>query len=197
MGIAYDHERSKLAIASRTAIDIYASTKALSFTYPESPKKYDKLFVPQSKYYTGYLDTHDIEFGNDELWIINTMFSCISTVSEEKHFDIFWKPDFITDMQPEDRCHLNGLALENGKPAYVTMFDSTNEKYGWKKTSINTGILMDVRTNKILSDQLPMPHSPTLFDNKIYFLLSGNGEIMYYDLKTDETKKISGNKKFS
>ena len=70
------------------------------------------------------------------------MFSCISKVSAEKHFEMYWKPDFITELLPEDRCHLNGMAMKNGKPSYVTMFDSTNTSVGGKKTPKETGLLI-------------------------------------------------------
>ncbi len=196
MGLAYDASRSRLALASRTCIDIFSNERSLAVTYPPSPRKYDVLFIPQSKYYTGYLDTHEIEFGGEDLWVVNTMFSCISKMNEDRHFQLYWKPPFISEIQPEDRCHLNGLALEDGQPAYVTVFDKTDSPFGWKQGPIETGVLMDIRNDKILADNLPMPHSPTLFENKVYFLLSGTGEIMYFDLILKETKKLGELKSF-
>ena len=192
MGIAIDKNKMKLAVASRTSIQVFASNKVLALSYPEKKSRYDQLFIPQVKYHTGYLDTHEIEFGtNSELYFINTMFSCISKVSADKHFEMYWKPDFITELLPEDRCHLNGMAMKNGKPAFVTMFDTTNTYFGWKKTPKETGLLVEVETGKTLLDQLAMPHSPVYFDDKIYFLLSGTGEIKCYDLKTEKVTLIT------
>lgn len=192
MGIAIDKSKMKLAVASKTSIHVFASNKTLALSYPEKKSRYDQLFIPQVKYHTGYLDTHEIEFGtNDELYFINTIFSCISIVSADRHFEMYWKPNFITEVLPEDRCHLNGMAMKNGKPAFVTMFDTTNTYFGWKKTPKETGLLVEVETGKILLDQLPMPHSPVYFDDKIYFLLSGTGEIKCYDLKTEKVTLIS------
>ncbi|MEQ8684441.1 MAG: TIGR03032 family protein [Imperialibacter sp.] len=190
MGIAYDPINQRLAVASKTSIDLFSNSSPLARHFPEYPNKHDHLFIHQSRYQTGFLDTHEIEFGNDQLWVVNTMFSCISSVSPFYHFKTYWKPSFITDLMPEDRCHLNGLELENGEPAFVTCFDGTNAPFGWKNKTLRTGKLIDIRSNKTLLDELPMPHSPVLVNDRIYFLLSGTGEVMEYSLKTGETRCI-------
>ena len=37
-----------------------------------------------------------------------------------------WKPPFITALAPEDRCHLNGFCLRDGKLRYVTALRATD-----------------------------------------------------------------------
>ena len=41
-------------------------------------------------------------------------FSCLCKFTLAYNFSPKWKPYFISEILPEDRCHLNGLALENG-----------------------------------------------------------------------------------
>lgn len=191
MGIAFDEKKSKIALASKTCIDVFTSSEALAKNYPEKKNKFDYLFIPQVKYHTGYLDTHEMEYGSDgELYFVNTMFSCISKLSAEKHFEFYWKPYFIKELTPTDQCHLNGMAMKDGKPAYVTIFERKTSTFGWKKSKGDGGLLMDVNSNKVILDNLQMPHSPVYFDNKIYFLSSGSGTVNCYDIKTKETKLI-------
>ena len=46
-----------------------------------------------------------------ELWFVNTRFSCLCTLDSVHSFVPRWRPPFITALAPEDRCHLNGLAM--------------------------------------------------------------------------------------
>ena len=62
----------------------------------------------------------------DELWIVNTRFSCLCTLHPDYSFVPRWRPPFITALAAEDRCHLNGLALVDGEPQYVTALGETD-----------------------------------------------------------------------
>jgi uncharacterized protein (TIGR03032 family) len=100
------------------------------------------------------------------------------------------QPDFITELAPEDRCHLNGLILENGKPTSVTFFNQTNEAAGWRKSAIDTGVLYDCQKQEAILENLSMPHSPTLVGDLIFFLQSATGEVMKYNLITKELTTV-------
>ena len=126
MGLAFSEDGSKLAVASSHMIDIFGTTPELAHHYPEKRNHYDKLYIPQARYYTGYVDTHEIAYGNEGLWTINTKFSALTLMDEARHFIPKWTPPFISELAPEDRCHLNGLAMKDGKPRFVSMFSQTN-----------------------------------------------------------------------
>lgn len=117
-------------------------------------------------------------------------------MSDDKNFVPKWKPEFVKELLPEDKCHLNGLALENGEPAYVTCFAESNQKSGWRAMPYDSGMIIDIRTNEILVRGLAMPHSPVVEDGKIYFLQSATGQIMYFDLRTKELKQLNQFKTF-
>ena len=51
---------------------------------------------------------------------VATLFGCLATLSERASFQPLWRPPFLSALVPEDRCHLNGLALRDGRPAFVT-----------------------------------------------------------------------------
>ncbi|MBN1769341.1 MAG: TIGR03032 family protein [Prolixibacteraceae bacterium] len=194
MGIAINGE--KLAVANRNKIDIFSNSHALAINYPDKPKYYKTLYLPQVTYYTGMADIHEIEWGKDGLWAVNTAFSCLCQMDEEYSFIPKWFPPFISDVVHEDRCHLNGMAMKDNEPAYVTMFDNTDTKDGWRNGNTETGMIIDVRNNKTIADKLPMPHSPALDGNNIFFLLSATGSVMKLNTNTEKITEIARTDKF-
>ena len=54
---------------------------------------YDRLYVPQLGYTTGDLDVHDIAVdGGGRVVFVNTLFSCLATVSDTHSFTPLWRP---------------------------------------------------------------------------------------------------------
>ncbi len=147
---------------------------------------YDRLYVPQMSYMTADIDVHDIAASSrDSLPVfVNTLFSCLATVSADASFKPVWQPPFITQLVPEDRCHLNGLTFKDGQPAYVTAVASTNVADGWREHRHDGGIVMDIRTNEIIAQGLSMPHSPRWAQDKLWLANSGAGEFGYIDLNS-------------
>ena len=72
-------------------------------------------------------------------------FGCLATLSERASFQPLWRPPFLSGLVPEDRCHLNGLAMRDGQPAYVTAVAASDVADGWRKC-LNVGehVLGDV-----------------------------------------------------
>ena len=130
----------------------------------------------------GVLNTHEMEWVNDELWFVNTLFSCLAVRSIQYSFLPKWQPPFITSLAPEDRCHLNGLGLRDGKIRNVTALGQSDEAAGWRKRKKDGGIVMDTTTNEILLDGLAMPHSPRWYNDKLWVLESGAGTIGHVDI---------------
>ncbi len=179
MGIAHDEESDKLALACKDEVIVFSNAEELAKYYPRSPKKYDALYMPRASYYTGNLDIHDLNFGaNKELYGVNTLFSSIVKIDDNYSFTPMWKPNFIDRIVSEDRCHLNGMAMENGKPKYVTAFGQGNSFQSWRDTVTTGGIVIDVETDEIIIDGLAMPHTPRIFNGELYTLLSASGELI-------------------
>jgi uncharacterized protein (TIGR03032 family) len=139
---------------------------------------YDACFVPRELYVTGELDAHDIGLLADgRIVFVNTLYNCLATPSERHSFAPLWKPPFISKIVKEDRCHLNGLAMEDGAPRYVTAVSKSDTIDGWRDRRFDGGIVMDVATGEIVIGGLSMPHSPRLYRGKLWLLNSGTGEI--------------------
>jgi uncharacterized protein (TIGR03032 family) len=77
---------------------------------------HDRLFVPMASHTTGDIDVHDVAVtGDGRVVFVNTLFSCLATVSPRASFAPLWRPGFVSRLAAEDRCHLNGLCLEAGR----------------------------------------------------------------------------------
>jgi len=176
MGLASNG--SNMAAVCKDEVMFFADAHALAGHYPEEHSaRYDALFLPRASYFIGSLDAHDIGFGDDGLWMVNTRFSCLSVLSRAYSFEPRWHPPFISRLAPEDRCHLNGLAILDGKPRYVTAHGTTDEPGAWRESKADGGVLIDVESGECAITGLSMPHSPRYHDGKLYMLNSGAGEL--------------------
>ncbi|MBD2410464.1 TIGR03032 family protein [Nostoc calcicola FACHB-389] len=152
---------------------------------------YDAVYLPQMSYVTGDLDIHDIALSQaaekdldaQKLLFVNTLFSCLGTVSEAHSFIPLWQPSFISKLAAEDRCHLNGLAMQMGEPKYVTAVSQSDVAEGWREHRRNGGCVIDVQSNEIVLGGLSMPHSPRWHQDKLWLLNSGTGEFGFADIE--------------
>ncbi len=167
-----------MVLASKDEVILFENSRDLAVHYPNKKNTYDSLWLPRVTFYTGQVDMHDIAFGSDGIYAINTSFSCLCKVDGNFNFKPIWQPPFIDKLVSEDRCHLNGLVMLEGKPKYVTALGKTNTPQGWRENIVGGGILMDIDTNQIILDGLAMPHSPTIYNNELYLLLSASGEFV-------------------
>jgi uncharacterized protein (TIGR03032 family) len=136
------------------------------------------------------LNTHDVAILGDEIWLAATRFSCLAKLSYDFSFLPVWKPPFVTDLVPEDRCHLNGIAVCDGRPRYVTALGTTNTAGAWREHKATGGVLIDVQTNEIVLDGLAMPHSPRWHDGRLWILNSGAGELLLVDPQSGRTDVV-------
>lgn len=172
----------KLALATRHEITLLANAPLLApDLHLDEPGKYDALYLPRATYHTGDVNAHDLAFASDGLWFVNSRFSCLSALSKDFSFVPRWKPPFISEIVPEDRCHLNGLAVVDGKPKYVTALGECDSVGGWRQNKAAGGVLVDVDTGAVLLRGLSMPHSPRWRQGRLWLLNSGAGELLCYD----------------
>ena len=143
---------------------------------------YDRLYVPRVGYTTGDVDVHDVAQDADgRPLFIATQFSCLATVSERHGLRPLWRPPFVSRLVPEDRCHLNGLALVEGRARYVTLCGRCDTADGWRDRRRDGGCVLDVTTNDVLVDGLSMPHSPRWYRDRLWLLDSGTGFFGFLD----------------
>lgn len=155
-------------------------------------KDFDRLYVPRNAQTTGDVDAHELNVdGAGRVIFVNTKYSCLATMSVTHGFKPLWKPPFISRLAAEDRCHLNGLAMENGAPAFVTAVSRSDMLNGWRDRRHEGGVLIDVRSNRIVTDQLSMPHSPRLASGSLWLLDSGRGMLVRVDPETGAREDVA------
>jgi len=146
---------------------------------------YDRHYVPRVAHTTGDMDIHEIGvLADGRILFVNTLYSCLATLSEVHSFKPYWKPPFISRLAAEDRCHLNGLAMRDGAPTHVTAVSRSDIVNGWRERRAEGGSLIDVAANEVVTEKLSMPHSPRWHDGEMWLLNSGTGYLGTVDMKS-------------
>jgi len=156
----------------------------------EPAGSHDACFLTKSGQYTGDISIHDLAWGGNELWIVNTRFSCLCTLSNNYNFLPQWRPDFVSELVPEDRCHLNGMAMVDGMPKYVTVLGKTDTAGGWRDRKADGGCILEVPNSRVVTEGLSMPHSPRMYQNRLWVLNSGRGELTSVDPNSGDQETI-------
>ena len=158
----------------------------------ESTDGYDRSYVPQVGYTTGDLNVHDIAIDSSgQLNFISARFSCLATNSDRYNFCPIWMPKFVSKLAGEDRCHLNGLAMVDGKPRYVTACSQTDIVDGWREHRRDGGVLIDITNDEVMASGLSMPHSPRWYQDKLWLLDAGTGYLGHVDLESRQFNRLT------
>lgn len=153
---------------------------------------FDAVYVPKASHVTGDIDCHEMGVdGNGRLIFVNTLFNCLGYLSRDYSFNPVWRPPFVSDYVPEDRCHLNGLAIHDGQPAYVTAVSKSDMADGWRDKRKDGGVVIDVRTNEIVCEGLSMPHSPRMHGNTLWVQDSGTGYLGRVDVVSKKFEPVT------
>ena len=187
MGLAAFSQR--LYVAGRTAIWRLENTLK-----PDEviDGRFDRLFVPRNAQITGNIGVHEIGVEpSGRIIFVNTRYSCLATVSLTHAFRPVWKPAFVSRLAPEDRCHLNGLAMDGERVRYVTACSTTDIVDGWREHRAGGGVLIDVASDRVVAEGLSMPHSPRVQGGFVWLLDSGSGQLCRIDPQTGRRENIA------
>lgn len=187
MGIAVAPGR--FALGTRTELWDFRDVPAVTARL-EPPGAHDACYVPRNRHVTGEIAVHDIAFAAGELWLVNTAFSCLATLDADHSFIPRWTPSFITALAPEDRCHLNGMAVRAGEVTHVTAFATSDEPAGWRANKASGGILIDVASSEVAIAGLSMPHSPRWHSGRLWLLESGRGTLALADPQSGRVETV-------
>jgi uncharacterized protein (TIGR03032 family) len=182
MGMALAGDR--LAVGTTIQVWEFVDVPAVAARL-EPPGRHDAGFLPRSCHVTGNIQIHEMAWGAaNELWVVNTRFSCLCTLDRSASFTPRWRPPFVSALEPTDRCHLNGLAMEGGRPRYVTALGETDAPAGWRANKARGGIVIDVASGEVVTRGLSMPHSPRWYAGRLWVCESGAGTFGFIDPNT-------------
>jgi uncharacterized protein (TIGR03032 family) len=189
MGIAADGP--DLALAAGRAIWRFRDRPAVLGRL-DPPGRHDACYIARGAHVTGDIKSHDLAYGDEGLWVVATLFSCLATIDEEHSIVPRWRPRFVSALAAEDRCHLNGLAMVDGRPGFVTCFGESDIGGGWRKDggATRNGLILDVASSEPVARGLCMPHSPRWYEDQLWFLESGKGTLCVLDVDNGKIETV-------
>ena len=189
MGIAqYESSLALGTIAEVWGFDNYPAAAGIV----DPSGRTDACFIPKECHVSGNIDIHDLAFDADGvLWGVATRFSCLVNFESGSSFVPKWRPPFVTALAGDDRCHLNGLAMVDGHPKYVTVLSRTDTAQGWRGQTEPQGAIIDVETGKTVAAGLWHPHSPRWHKGKLWFLESGAGGLCSLDVDSGQVSTVA------
>lgn len=189
MGLAVSDDGRALALATQTQVIRFDNVLGPG---EKTPDGYDALYAPHASWVTGDLDAHDVGWGADGRPVfVNTLFACLAAVSDAHSFRPLWRPPFVSRLAAEDRCHLNGMAMESGAPRYATAVSRSDVADGWRDRRRDGGVVIDVTSGEIVAEGLSMPHSPRFHDGRLWVLNSGAGEFGFIDHQRGKFESVA------
>ncbi len=190
MGVAIHPRGDRMAVASRNKVWFLRNDREVA-SQLEPPGAHEACFLTRSAHVTGDIQAHEMGWNGQELWLVNTLFSCLCTLAPDYSFVPRWRPPFISQLAAEDRCHLNGMAMHGDKARYVTMMGQTDSAGGWRPNKAKSGCLMDVDSGEVIAEGFAMPHSPRAHLGQIWLLDSGRGSLVRVDPASGETVTVA------
>ncbi|HEY1697259.1 MAG TPA: TIGR03032 family protein [Polyangiaceae bacterium] len=183
MGVAIDG--GKMAVALRESVVVFGDDPAIAPVLEGVPPgSFDHAYLPRVTHWTGDIRAHEVAFGAGGLWVVDTRHSCLCTSDHGGALEPRWRPRFVSAIAPEDRCHLSGLAMRDGAPAYVTAHAATDTKDGWREHKAGGGVVVDVASGEPFARGFTMPHSPRVAGGALWVCDSGEGALVRIDPAT-------------
>src|SRR5580765_4733178 len=92
MGLALS--RNTLAVGTRYQV-WYLAREAGMAKQLDRGHAYDDCYLARQSHFTGQIHIHELAWGgaaSDELWVVNTLFSCLATLDDRHSFVPRWRP---------------------------------------------------------------------------------------------------------
>src|SRR5262249_12350418 len=188
MGLAVTPEG--LAVGARAQVWFLHAAPDLA-GHVEPAGRHDACFLTRSSHFTGEIQAHELAWAGEELWLVNTAFGCLCTLDSRHSFVPRWRPPFLTALAADDRCHLNGLAVADGVPKYVTALAETDTPQGWRANKVKSGCLIDVASGQTVARGFAMPHSPRVHAGRVWMLNSGSGQLVLVDPASGKAQTVT------
>jgi uncharacterized protein (TIGR03032 family) len=180
------------AIAVCTRREVWFLRAAPDIAGKVEPRgQYDACFLARTTHFTGDVQAHEAAWVGNEFWLVNTLFSCLAALHPCYSFAPRWRPPFVSSLSPVDRCHLNGMAVADGRPCYATALAETDSPEGWRAVKAAGGCLIEVPGGRVVARGLSLPHSPRVDGGRVLFLHSGQGRLDAVDPATGRVDAVA------
>jgi len=159
-GISVNNITKKFCISHLEGTNIYSNDNGiLLFSYPQNDSSY-----------------HMISLLRDNSILVSSFTNyCVFKLDSENNI-VDW--NWIDENNIKRKLVINGISCSQYALQYVTALAEETPDVPWRFSAKESkGILFDVVNNKIIFDNLLLPHTPLLIDDNLFFLNSGHGEI--------------------
>ena len=187
MGIAVD--KTRVSIGTERRILTYRNHPGAVGQLGDD--RHDACLLPLHGHVTGDIQVHELVYVDGELWAVSTRFSCLVGLDDDHSFVPRWQPPFVTELAAEDRCHLNGVAVAEGRIAFASVLGMTDTPGGWREEKGTGGTLLEVPSGEVVAHGLSMPHSPRWHDGRLWVLESGKGSLANIDIATGKVETVA------
>ena len=155
MGACYDSSRKNLWVGNSLQLWQYHN-QGRKETDRETMPDFDSHFMPRTMRTINDIDIHDVCVDNDgNPFFVSALFCCVCKPSDKGSFEVVWCPPWLSKVATEDRCHLNGLAMREGVPRYVSSVSRADIRGGWREHKTDGGIIWDIVENKLVKKKKP------------------------------------------
>src|SRR5436305_5869508 len=99
MGMALSSSGDRLAVGTQMQVWEFVDVPAVTAKL-EPPGRHDACFLPRSSHVTGNIQIHEMAWGiGNELWVVNTRFSCLCTLDRSASFSPRWRPPSVSALE--------------------------------------------------------------------------------------------------
>ena len=81
--------------------------------------------------------------------------------------------------------------MQKGQPRYVTVVSCSDVVDGWRERRDERGVIIDVGTDRIVTEDLSMPHLPRLANGSLWVLDSGRGYLCRVDAADGKIERVA------
>lgn len=189
MGLAVGGGR--LAVGTLTQVWEYVNVPAVA-ARPHPPGRHAAAYRAHSCHFTGDIQGRGLasDAGGD-LWVVDTRFSYLCTLDRSASFTPRWRPPFVSELEPSDRSHLNGLGMVDGRPRYGTALGATDAPAGWRADKAR-GVVLDIDSGEVVARGLSMLHTPRWHAARLWLCESGSGTLSTVDPATGRSEPVAG-----
>ncbi|OKH17097.1 TIGR03032 family protein [[Limnothrix rosea] IAM M-220] len=187
---AFWADRARLDLVTQYQLSHFRNMAAVAKKL-EPQGTYDACYLHRKGHVIGELFVEDLGYAQGQVWGVSSRFSCLFTIDAPYSFVPRWKPAFLKTLAPNDACHLNGLAIADDVPKYVTALSATSTPQGWRQTALDQGVLIDVDSNEIIAGNLKSPTAPRWYQDKLWLLESTTGHFSVVDLNSGNLEQIT------
>jgi uncharacterized protein (TIGR03032 family) len=147
------------------------------------------LLLPQQAHTTGSLGITDLAVGSRGLVFASGLFSCLATLHDRNSMRPIWAPPGVSALLPETRSLLTGVALVDGRAAFVTAAGLSDEPNGWESALVGGGVVLTAGGECLLRG-LTVPRNPRWSGDRLVLADAGTGRVLRLDPTTGQDESV-------